>query len=141
MTSVFAYLYRLINLILKLLLAASIDKYSEEKIPVVFCVPESDIKLFELKLKDYNCKVINEIDLCGNLLYGDDVQNRGYLSQQIIKLNCHLLKIAKSYLILDSDFIFCSSFKASDFSDKEKFKLLYDDMQNLLYSDPKYFNK
>ena len=85
--------------------------------------------------------MINEIDLCGNLLYGDDVQNRGYLSQQIIKLNCHLLKIAKSYLILDSDFIFCSSFKASDFSDKEKFKLLYDDMQNLLYSDPKYFNK
>lgn len=102
-------------------------------------VPEADTRLFE----DMTCPTITvmaEEILSRHLVTApiNDLRT-GYANQEIVKLSFWELELAQNYFCVDSDAIFISDFRASDFIDDNQipYTVLVEDRD--LKADPDYF--
>lgn len=85
----------------------SINKYNKDNIPFYISVPLSDINLFKSKLGATGYTLLTDEEI--------DVENSGWLGQQIVKSQFWKLGVCKNYLCLDSDSTFIRPFYKSDF--------------------------
>ena len=99
-------------------LAKSVQKFNIERIPFYVSVPMPETRLFEEHLLGMNVKVIPDNFIIGhntNIKQTDFNLLPGNLAQQIVKSEFWRLKIATSYLCLDSDAVFIRNFGIRDY--------------------------
>jgi hypothetical protein len=99
-------------------LAKSVLEFNIENIPFYVSVPQSELTLFQEKLKFLNVELISDeeiIQASPRMELAQVNQMPGHLSQQVIKSEFWRLGISETYLCLDSDAIFIRSFRATEF--------------------------
>ncbi len=91
------------------ILAESIYKYNEDKIPFYISVPSDNVQLFKNKLGTVGYHLITDEEVVGEKL------TQSWHTQQIIKTNFWKLKLCYNYTSIDSDGYFIKPFKIKDF--------------------------
>lgn len=87
----------------------SIKKYNKNNLPFYFQIPKSDYKLWKEKIGEDGYNVVFDEDVT-NL-----VNTQSHFTQQLYKMEFYKTKIAKYYVILDSDMYFIRDFFKTDF--------------------------
>jgi hypothetical protein len=121
-------------------LVSSIVKHNKESIPVWIVVPERDLDLFSnLKIYPWIEVIPEESFPCQFAVSEIKGIRPGYINQEIVKLAFAEFKKSKFYLCVDSDGIFISDFKKSDFVSISglPYTVLVEDKD--LKSDGKYY--
>lgn len=85
----------------------SMQKHNADSIPFYTVVPREDLSFFKDKFDNVNWLTDDDI-----LNISDVGQN--WIGQQLIKLNFYKTKIAKNFLLVDSDFFFIKDFHKTD---------------------------
>jgi hypothetical protein len=99
-------------------LATSITTYNKDQLPFYVSVPRSDLKLFEPIAKDHNFSLLaDETILELTLATGRTrtIQLEPRELQQVVKSEFWRLRLAKNYLVIDSDSYFIKPFFHDDF--------------------------
>ena len=94
-------------------LLRSIKKYNTQNIPVYLSVPSSDIKLFKENLKEFNVKLLSDLDIIlenKKIIAENFLSIPGNISQQIVKAEFWRLGYSENYLCVDSDAVFIRPF-------------------------------
>lgn len=117
-------------------LAESIEKYNVSKIPIVVVCPASDLSLFSSRIPGGATTVCDEDLVPSNR----EIRglSKGYITQELVKLNFYKLSFSKNVLFVDSDSKFIREFDLSDFFDEHKnlYTVLSQDKD--LIVDPSY---
>jgi len=90
-------------------LAESVAKYNVENIPLYISVPSSDFSIFNDRLKGLAI-IIRDEDI-----HNVNVNENGWVNQQIIKSSFWKTGICENYLMIDSDSYFIRPFYVNDF--------------------------
>jgi hypothetical protein len=94
-------------------LLQSIKKYNTQNIPVYLSVPACDIILFKENLKEFNGKLISDLDIIAEnkkIMPENFLSMPGNISQQIVKAEFWRLGYSENYLCVDSDAVFIRPF-------------------------------
>lgn len=89
-------------------LCQSVQKHNPEKIPFYTVVPREDLPMFRDRFGNASEWLADE-----DILDISDV-GQNWIGQQLVKLNFHKTKIAKNFLLVDSDFFFIKDFGRND---------------------------
>lgn len=89
-------------------LVESVNRFNVDSIPFYMIVPKADIALFK-------SRNFNNVNLLEDEEVYDNISQRGWIQQQIVKSSFWKLKISENYLSIDSDNYFIRSFYLSDF--------------------------
>ena len=122
-------------------LVESFDKYNIDSINLYIVIPRNDIEFFNEYKNKINTVLLLEDDILKEHLVSNGSNNLspGYINQQIVKLSFWETKLSKSYLCLDSDFVFIRDFYYSDFLNESGDPYLFLDHENDLNTDGIYF--
>lgn len=85
----------------------SVNTYNVDNIPFYVSVPSSDITNFRNIVDSNKCIVLSDEDI--------DVENSGWVGQQVVKSQFWKLGLCDNYLCVDSDCFFIREFRYSDF--------------------------
>lgn len=113
------------------LLVESVDKFLKDEIPMYIIVPSKDVNLFEGLNKSGRVRVINENSLLPwwviRLPFSKKwrlslctIPLRGWVIQQMCKLNISAFSNEDYYIILDSDNVFVRPWSVTDFVNQEQ---------------------
>jgi hypothetical protein len=89
-------------------LVESVKKYNVDNIPLYFSVPETDVELFS---SISGITVVTDESIVDR----SQLNDRGWVTQQIVKASFWKLGLCENYLVLDSDCQFIRQFQLSDF--------------------------
>jgi len=99
-------------------LVESVERFNSDKIPFFLSVPEADFKLFKNSIDTSWVQLITDEEILKAVprINLDQVRGmHGAISQQIIKSEFWRLKLAETYVCLDSDAIYIRPFFENDF--------------------------
>ena len=85
----------------------SIMKYNSDNIPFFISVPSNDINLFKNILGTTGYYLIKDEDI--------DIENGGWIGQQIVKSQFWRMELCENYVCIDSDCFFIKPFYINDF--------------------------
>jgi hypothetical protein len=122
-------LSRVLNLI------TSYVKHNKENIPLYISVSQNDYNLFKSSIDTAKVHLIIDESITNNIFVEQSGDfSKGYMNQQIIKLNFWKLNLCDSYMCLDSDSYFIKDFYLSDFlsEDGTPYTVLYQDKESSL---------
>lgn len=122
-------------------LIESFTKFNNDSIKLYIVIPKEDKYLFKEYKNKNNVKLLCEEEILNKYLVSSGSNNLspGYINQQIIKLSFWETKLSKSYLCLDSDFVFIRDFFYSDFLNKNRDSYLFLDHEHDLNIDSIYY--
>ena len=116
-------------------LAESLEKFNQNRIPVVVVCPSRDLKLFESRLPDSRLIADEELVPKSRSIRG---LSEGYITAELAKLNFYRLGFSENVLFVDNDSKFVREFGEDDFFDNSGnlYSILTQDKDLII--DPSY---
>lgn len=108
-------------------LLESVERHNRDALPFVLSVPRCDLPLFRNRFGAQRLEYVANEELTGSRA------PRGWLGQQVVKMNFWRLSRAGAAMMVDSDFVFLRDFGPSDFLDDDGTPFLVVSLESSTY--------